>query len=311
MRTRTSLAVLLGVALGAAAAIAYLPGRPGGYDALKFYLRAPAADTTAPAWVYFFTLPLSMLSWPLGWQALAFLTVLSAGVAAFVWGNRRWWIVATSAPMLWTIWLGQIEVFPVTGLIVGGLVLQRKVHPAWLGLASLLLMTKPQVGYGILLLLLFWIWRDQGLGRPAIIQGAIACVGLLITTVLVWPDWLSNWLQTVSEFHPTWWDAAIWPYGLLAWPLVIFVVPKATKQQALRMVSAASLLGSPYFAMYHSVTCLTLTDNPLFTVLSWLIVLLGRGVPDDWMKLGWLLPVAVLISDVVSLSFARPTNHCS
>ena len=218
-------AALVGMALGFAIVVAYLPG---GYDALMFYLRPPFPESTAPAWIYLVTAPLSKLPWPLGWQILVFATLLSAGVASWVWGNTRWWLVACSAPMVWSIWLGQIEVFPLVGLVVGGLVLQRKIDSTWLGIACLALMTKPQVGYGILLFFLYRTWSDKDLGLQALLKALIPIAGVLVLTVLIWPEWPLNWLRTLREFQPTWWNAAVWPYGLLGWPVALAAARRTT-----------------------------------------------------------------------------------
>jgi hypothetical protein len=288
-------AVLLGLAFGFGLAVRYLPG---GYDAFTFYLRAPAPDTTAPAWVYLFTYPLSFLGWPLGWQVLTFLSVLAAGAAGLVWANNRWWIVLVTTPMLWNVWLGQIELFPVVGLLLTGLVLQKKLHPAWLGLSWLLLLTKPQVGLGVLLLQAQALWRQPELRKPALLYGGGVCVGLLGLTFAAWPGWLPNWLATMRAFTPTWWNAAVWPAGLLAWPLALVAAYKAEPLRQARLFSAAALLGSSYFALYHCTTLLSLTDSLVAVAVSWLIVLIGNGQPELWMRWGWLLPASILVIDL-------------
>ncbi len=296
---RTHTVILLGIALGYSVAVLFLPG---GYDALTFYLRAPFPNTTAPAWVYLITYPLSLLGWPLGWQLIAFITVLSAGLAGFVWGNKRWWIVMVSAPFLWTVWLGQIEFIPILGIVLTGLVLQKRIHIAWLGPSWLALMSKPQAGLGVLILQGLWLWREQQSEKRGLLLAVATFAFPLMITFVAWPDWLPNWLGTMRTFNATWWNASIWPYGLLVWPLVLYVSRNASRLQRARMFSAASLLGSPYFALYHCTTLLTLSDSVLALPLSWLIVLLGRGVPDRWMQWGWILPAGLLIADLITLA---------
>ncbi|MEP7357270.1 MAG: hypothetical protein ABI847_08520 [Anaerolineales bacterium] len=294
-------AVLAGLALGFGIAVGFLPG---GYDAFTFYLRLPNVDTTAPAWVYLVTFPISLLGWPLGWQFLTFISILIAGAAGMVWSNNRWWIVFVTTPMVWNIWLGQIEVFPMAGLLLTGLVVQKRIHPAWLGVSWLALLSKPQVGLGILIMQLVWVWGDAALGKRALAYGVGVSAALFALTVLIWPGWVPNWLMTMRTFAPTWWNAAIWPYGLLAWPVALLASHKAGPRQKLRLFSAASLLGSPYFAVYHCATLLTVTDSLLAILLSWGIVLLGRGLPEHWMRWGWLLPAGLLAYDLAARWFA-------
>lgn len=189
--------VLIAVAIGFFVATGFLPG---GYDAYRHYLNADYTDTVVPAWLFLGTIPFSWLGQPLNWQAFTFVTILATGICAAVWGNRRWWVVVFSAPMIWNVWLGQIEVFSIFGLILGGLVLQKRVHPAWLGIAWLALTTKPQVGLGPLLLIAWWVWREQGwkalLWSVPVVSIAIAA------TFLVWPDWPLRWIINYQETHP-------------------------------------------------------------------------------------------------------------
>lgn len=71
------------------------------------------------------------------------------------------------------------------------------------------------------------------------------------------------------------------------------------------MTAAATLLASPYFTLYHTVTLFTLTPSPLALVFSWLLVLPVTFIPETWMTWGWLLPAAILLADVAT-SFDLP-----
>lgn len=295
-------ASLVGLALGFSIAVGYLPG---GYDAFTFYLRAPAVDTTAPAWVYLLTYPLSFLGWPLGWQVLTLLTVLAAGAAALLWGNWRWWIVLVTPPLLWNLWLGQIELFSLLGLILTRLILDRKIHPVWLGVSWLFLLAKPQVGLGVLVLQGLWLGQDRAHGKRAFLYGLGLFVALIALTVALWPSWILNWVTTMRTFTPTWWNAAVWPYGVVAWPIAIWASVQATPLQKVRLFSAASLLGSPYFALYHCLLLLSVTDNRLAGLISWMILLIGWSRPEQWMPWGWLLPTGILVMDVTHQWLAR------
>lgn len=286
--------LVFALALGLSIAAGFLPG---GYDAYYFFFRPPPENSLLPAWLYLVSIPLSWLGWPLSWQVLVFTTVLATALGAAVWGNRRWWIAVLSAAMLWNIWLGQIEVVAVAGLIAGGLVLQKKAHPAWLGAAWLAFATKPQVGLGPLLLITWWVWRDQG--WKALLWGLAAALPVVAVTFALWPNWLARWIGNVlSAEHTPNWVAAVWPYGLVGIPLAL--IPQGiTRVKRLRMVVAATLLASPYFGLYHTVALLALTPSPLALGLSWLLVFPANLLSRDWMTWGWILPAAVLGVDFV------------
>lgn len=275
--------ILLGVAIGYGVGCAFWPG---GYDALVWYMRPWFSGTTAPAWVYALTYPLSLLGWPLCWQVLVVLTVLAVGVTAFVWDNESWWAVLFSAPLMWAVWLGQIELFPVAGLLITGLVLRGRIHPAWLGVSWLAYLTKPQVGLGLLVLQLIWF-------RRALFWSVVVCVAILVVTVVVWPGWILDWVLRMVRFRAEW-NASIWPFGLLAWLVVIPFFRVATDREKVCLVLAATVLSSPYFLPYHCLTMLTLVGSPLVVGLSWLTVFLG----DSW---GWLLPAGVIVYVLTSV----------
>jgi len=287
-----SFLLLMAMAAGFAIAGSFLPG---GYDAVNFFFRPPRADTVVPAQAYLFTVPLSWLGWPYSWQALIFLTVISTGIAAMVWGNRNWWFAVFSAPMLWNIWLGQIEIFSIVGLLVAALLIKRRVHPAWVGLMWLLFSVKLQVGLGPLVLVSWWVWRDRGL--KALLWGfPVAGLAFLFTFVF-WPDWIHRWLVSLQVVHPNpTWVAAIWPYGLAFIPLA--VLPRVdSRRKRLRMVAAATLLASPYFTLYHCSTLLVLVSSPLAFLLSWALVYPASALSETWRMWGWVLPATILLAD--------------
>jgi hypothetical protein len=286
--------VMAGCALGFGLAVQFWPG---GYDGLEFYMKAPMPNTTAPAWVYLLTWPLSWLGWPLSWQVLTAVTVLIVALVAMRSGARYWWAPLISLPLLWNVWLAQIEVLPVAGALLGMLVSRRKLHPAWLGVAWLLLAVKPQVGAGLALLFAWWIWRERGL--RSLWPACCIVVAVVAVTILLWPAWIGNWLSVMRAFRATWWSASVWPYGLLAWPLAL-MPGKISQERRMRMVAAATLLGSPYFALYHATTLVALAASPLLAVASWLPLVVGGVLGVEWMQWGWWLPALSLARDVIA-----------
>jgi hypothetical protein len=288
--------IVIGLTLGYSVSVFFLEG---GYDALVFYLKAPFPETTTPAWVYLFTYPLSFLGWPLGWSVLIFISVSVIGIAAIIWGNKNWWIPLLSTPLIWNIWLGQIEFLPVLGLLITGLFIQRKIPSFWLGLSWLVLITKPHVGLGILIFQFLMVLRNE-LKLKDLISPLLLFCSMILLTIVFWPNWINDWIRTLQTFRPDmgWWDASIWPYGLLALPVAIYFSRDQEPLKKIRMLSSASLLASPYFALYHCTTLMTVTDNLLVFILSWVILFIGKGIPDQWVKWGWIVPLSVLLIDL-------------
>ncbi len=272
-----------------------------GFDASLYYLRYPPADATTPAWVYLITYPLSRIGWPLSWQVLATVTILVISVVYALRGNRRWWLVVASTPVLYNAWWGQIEIFSVLGVILGLLVLQKKVHPVMLGVVWLCLAIKPQTNYGILLLLTYWAWRD--LGFKALIPGLTLALCIVALTFIIWPAWLQRLLSVYGNVHLGLSNASLWPYGLLAW--LFALIPVQMKgERRLRLVASASLLGSPYFTLHHCVTLLVFTDYPAALLLSWIPAIM-IVVTRDWAQYAWIIPLGIMVIDLSNFVLER------
>jgi hypothetical protein len=267
---------------------------PAGFDAELYYLRWPPENATTPYWVYLITYPLSLIGWPLSWQVLVAATVIVASVFYAMRGNRRWWLVVASSPMLFNAWWGQVEIFTLLGLMVGLLVLQKKLHPAWLGVAWLLLSIKIQTNYGLILLFTYWFWREQG--WRALAPGALIGAAALALTLVVWPGWI---FKLFNVYGNTWFgfaNASLWPYGLIAWPIALLPAP-INSARRLRMVAAASLLGTPYFTLHHCLALMTLSDYPVGLALSWLPMLMIFQT-RDWAMYAWVIPLGILALDL-------------
>jgi hypothetical protein len=265
-----------------------------GFDASLYYLRWPPENATTPYWVYLATYPLSWLGWPLSWQVLVVATIIVASVFYAMRGNRRWWLVVASSPMLFNAWWGQVEIFTLLGLATGLLVLEKKLHPVWFGAAWLLLGIKIQTNYGLILLFTFWFWRERG--WRALLPAALLSTGVFALTLLIWPGWI---LRLFNVYGKTWFgfaNASLWPYGLIAWPLALLPAPVDSSRR-LRMVAAASLLGTPYFTLHHCLALMTLSDYPVVLAISWLPMLMIFQT-RDWSMYAWVIPAAILAIDL-------------
>ncbi len=269
-----------------------------GSDALLYYLRYPPENATVPIWVYLVTYPLSFLGYPLSWQVLATATVFLASVVYVMRGERRWWLVVASAPMLYNAWWGQVEFFSILGLLLGLLVLQRKLHPLWLGVAWLLLAVKIQSNYGLLLLITWWFWREQG--WRALLPGILTAAGVVALTLVIWPGWIGRLVGVYQVTRLGYANASVWPYGLAGWAVALLPLPMAPYRR-MRMIAAASLLGSPYFTLHHCLNLMVLNDRPAGLWLSWLpMVMIWQTA--DWAMYAWVLPLGLLLLDVFDVA---------
>lgn len=293
--------LLLGVLLGAALVTLLIPG---GYDGRNYFLRPWYPQTTAPAPVHLLLAPLNLLPFepPLRWTALVLLTVLIVRAASWAW-EVRWWVAMLSVPFWWTLWLGQIEALVVAGGALGWLVIQRRWPAGLMGLAGLLLLVKFQAGWGLAALFGWWLWRDRG--WRAMLAAASMAAGLLLLSLVIYPDWPALWLDSLNTLSPQsrFFNSAIFPLGLMAWPLALLPISMGRDRRA-RLVASATLLGSPYFANYHTLTLLSMTNRPMVTALTWLTVLpmvLFIGERYTWAQsFGWLIPVGVMALDLLA-----------
>lgn len=268
---------------------------PGGDDGFNFYLRPYWSGATAPAWVFPFTAPVAPLPWPLRWTVVVVASVLIAAWARYAIGVKRWWILLFSHAFIVNLWMGQIEVFSIAGVGLAWLVMERKIHPAWFGVAALMLVTKVQVGAGLALLFAFWIWREQGL-RP-LVWATFAVLIALGVTLLFYPAWPQHYLGSLTTLAPQnqEWNASIFPLGLLTIPLAFYPADVGKIRRA-RMIAVITLLASPYFAWYHPSTALLLETRGGVMWLSWIDAL--PRILFGYKQNGWAVLLIMLGWDV-------------
>jgi hypothetical protein len=67
----------------------------------------------------------------------------------------------------------------------------------------------------------------------------------------------------------------------------------------MRLFAAATVLGSPYFHLYHVVPLLAMVGNPALVLFSFLPLAMQVGLAGDaWLQWNWLVPAAVLAVDL-------------
>ncbi|PJF29857.1 MAG: hypothetical protein CUN52_06230 [Phototrophicales bacterium] len=271
---------------------------PGGYDGWLYYFQAWREQTTAPAWVHLLLAPITLLPEypaPWRWTVVVLITAIMVRLAVLLVGGRWLWAIS-SVPFLWTIWLGQIEFIALMGVMLGWLVVHYHLHPLWMGVALIALITKVQVGWGIAVLFIFWLlierrWWD-------LLYTVATALIILLITLLIYPNWIPLWLDSLRQLSPSgrYFDSSIFPIGLLAWGIALMPI-RASKLQRLRLVACATLLGSPYFANYHCMTVVAITPRPAYWFVSWLTVI--PMLIADNQRLAWIIPLTILFGEAM------------
>lgn len=282
----------IGVVIGYTLMTLFLPGA---HDGHLFYLKPYWPEATAPPWLFAVVAPVNSLDLPLRWTYLVIVSLAATIFAQRALPNHKWWIVLLNHAFFVNIWLGQIEFATVLGLALSWLVVQKKAHPLVFGIGGVFLLTKVQVGGGIGLLFAFWIWREQGF--KAILWAVGSALAIFVVTLFAYPNWPLDYLNALQTLDPgnQWWSAAIFPFGLVFLPLA-FYPGDVGKMRRARMIAAATLLASPYFAWYHGTTVMVLETRTAMMWLSWLDVL-RRAVLGPTL-FGWFLPALILCWDV-------------
>jgi hypothetical protein len=264
---------------------------PIGKDAHDYYLRDWWPGASAPAWLFIITAPVGRLPWPVSYALLSAATVLGVGGAATVFDQRgwRWWLAVLSPSLLQALGWGQIEIVPLLGAVLAWLVLTRHWPMWWMGVAWLALLTKPQSGLGVALAVTVWLVSE----RRAIWQGLVTAAGILLVSIALWGIWWPSWLQALSGYAGL--GATIWPFGLLALPLVLW--PTTSRQVKLGVTAAVFTLASPYLLMHHLLTLQVVTGDPLLWAAAWLLMVL-QPTTADWSPYVILLPAACLVGQL-------------
>lgn len=262
----------------------------GGYDLMGHTLWY-TTNSTMPAWGLLFTFPFRWLPYPAVWYAWVFFSLIIVGACLWVFGTRsKLLAVALSYSMIAGLWLGQTEPLILAGVALGWLVVQRKSHPALMGIAWMLMLIKPQVALLPALLFAFWLWRSKMPG--ALLSACIVATFVFLLSVAIWPQWIPNYAVMSATFIPPETNGAIWPVGLVALPLVIW--PGLSCLARLRVALAVNLIASPYIMSYHSVVSLSVSGSVFGALISWL-----PGVTTfESLHMAWLIPAAVLVGEL-------------
>lgn len=242
-----------------------------------------------PYFTSWFLYPLSWLPWKANYLVWIALTLAAFTIAARYFATDPIRVIL-SFPMMWALWLGQIDALPLAGLVLGDYAVRQR-RPLILGLALVLMATKPQLTLAVVVLYLLYTtsWL-KALLIPAIVASL---------SFLVWGlDWPLQWLAHRPEFNYTPWLASLWPWGLVTFiPAVL--IPSELSQRR-RMLLYASAIGLPFFGSY-SYTLFLVQGAPWWSIVATyiptiLVLFFGAGAA----RLMVLVPIALLAVEILA-----------
>jgi hypothetical protein len=180
-----------------------------------------------------------------------------------VFGYKWWWLVPISAAAFHNYWLGQVEALVLLGVTLAWLVILQKIRWQWMGLAIMLMMIKPQVGFLLSILFMCWLYDDRGWKRLG--WSIWIAMAIFMVSMILYPTWGDDIWVTMKAYVAPPTNASIFPWGLLTLPILLFKMPRLIR---LRIALAINLLCSPYFLLYHTTTLIAVA-NPLLILMSY------------------------------------------
>ena len=271
------------IAAGALAAWAMAYWLPAAYDWHMFFRpavlgwlqgRSPYAVEVGfpnPPWMLLCLLPFALPPEPVGRALLVIFTVTVFVMALRSVRRRRLASVLTllSFPFLISFWNGQMEAFPMLGVVIGYWAIQKR-RPGWLSVGLLLMAIKPQETALVILVMLWavrrWHWKEWA--RTV----ALPAIALIFSLVVFRLDWLRILLVTGDAMPQTWvniswvWRvvAPVWPWLAMVYSLSVvalalaLTLPRPLTRYTVAVVVVATVLASPYVASHHLVLALVL-----------------------------------------------------
>jgi len=275
-----------------------------GFDWVHFYY--PRAHDFAPTsvinpmWIYLVVAPIAYLPIRVGYVVFSLVNVSLIWLGSRLTGVNRFALLL-SFPALWVLWYGQLDIFVMLGVALGFWAVQHQ-KPAWLGVALLLLLVKPHIGGP--LAVVYFMWSRNW--RTVVVFGAV-----LLLTLIIWGvEWPIIWIKSLFRVATPppeatittagqWTNISLFPYGLLAWLVVLLPMPRVERATA---ILSATFLSVPYAATYSLIALLVLPVSWWVYVLSSVPLVLGPN--GYWITafaplgcLGWIaykrLPIFV------------------
>lgn len=277
------LAIQAGLIIGAFCAALLLPF---GLDAPQWLLPW-TPDAVAPAYLHLLTSPLGTLPPTLALAVLSALTVAGFLILSESVGVSPWWALAT-APVVYTVWLGQLGGIVALGAALAYLVVADKLPPGWGGIAVLLLLVKPQVGGLLSLYVLFTLLKRD---RLDFYWSLYAICAVLLLSAVVFGSWLGPWLEWIlaRAGAPTIENLGL---GLLAVPLLTILIVQMPPTRRMALLLILNPLLSPYVQHYDFAVLAVVMGCPGLALASWAAVFLR--ITTDSVAWLWWIPFGAL-----------------
>jgi hypothetical protein len=239
-----------------------------------------------PPWLLLGLLPFALPPEPVGRALLVIFTITVFVLALQPIRRRRLASLLTllSFPFLTSLWNGQMEAFPMFGVIVGYWAAQTR-RPWAFSLGLLLMATKPQETGLVILLMLWsarrWHWKEWAR------MMALPAIALILSLAVFRLDWLRILYATGDEMPRTWvniswvwrviaplwlWLALAYSMGVVALALVL-TLRRPLSRYTVALMVVASVLASPYVATHHLVLPMALAWPWLLDRKPWLAAL--------------------------------------
>lgn len=242
-------AITVGIAIGCA--LLPIAGNDW-YTFFTEYARNPAQHPY-PVWIYFVIGPLSRLP-----NSFAFYTALSAAmiITALALVEKPSLLLVLTLPITWILFYGQIDGWLVLGAVLGLWSLKHE-KPFLLGLALVLLASKPHIGLPLALLLLVQGWNPRVLVVPALV---------LAVSLMVYGFWLIEYLQTFIRHSQAGYafqnvNTSLYPWAFALLPLIAWRWKKLDLHARAVVVLAATGLMISYCPIYSLSPLLFLTSS--------------------------------------------------
>ena len=251
-----SIALLAGVAIAAR----LIPG--GGFDWYRGYMlyANDPFSSLRPTWIYLILEPITHLPHSLFWFTL--LNTLALAGALFLVELPHPLLMLT-LPVFWVLFYGQIDGWFALGAVLGWYSIKNK-KPISLGLALVLLSSKPHLGFPIAI---YYMIRSRNW------RMFIWPAGVLLISMLVYGLWPLRLLQVFlgmnfQEYTEQTVNISLWPWSLILLLPLIWRWHNLTPFKRSTAVLALTYLTVPYSPVYTLIGLLFLTNQwPVFSFL--------------------------------------------
>ncbi len=268
-----------------------LAALPGGFDYWGYYHKLATgcvSCTYNPYFTEWFLRPLGVFTdWRAGYLVWCAISIAALYPAAKALGGSPL-AALVSAPFLWIVWLGQMDIIPAAGLALawwgvqpGGSTARRVLA----GLGLLMMATKPQLmGFALIALALWGGWR-------ALI---IPAAGAAVSFILYDGDWVARWLAYTPQtvFGGDAWFYISAPILLIGLAGAALIAPRLPR---LHYIVAGTLIGAPFLGAYSFFVLALFRLRPLEIAAGYLpFIAIGLTGDSGWLGLLIAQPILVM-----------------